>query len=169
VVDETRQLRIGVVLGETPGQERVAVEAVIGVLLAILTWSSYDSTCAHDSRPTRGDDVMDGRDTALIGMTTTVSSIFLILAIIVILTRSRTVEMKLLLIGIFMAIAGSVQASVSGGTIGPAQVAALTGLGSAVFMKIAVILTLAGVGMLLFQRIAPIETPETKVERHHAD
>jgi hypothetical protein len=80
---------------------------------------------------------------------TIASTFFLILAIIVILTRSRTLEMKLLLIGVFMAIAASVDANITGVSINAAQVGLATGLGSAALMKISVILTLAGVGMLL--------------------
>src|SRR5437763_343389 len=43
--------------------------------------------------------------TQIVVAMTTVSTVFLILAIILILVRSRTLETKLLLIGIFMAIA----------------------------------------------------------------
>ena len=63
--------------------------------------------------------------------------------------------MKLLLIGIFMAIAASVQSSVSGVSVNPGQVALSTGLGSSPLMKIAVILTLSGVGMMLMSRVTP--------------
>ena len=81
---------------------------------------------------------------------TIASTVLLILAIIVILARSRTTEMKLLLIGVFMAIAASVDANVTGVSINAAQVALSTGLGSAALMKISVILTLAGAACCSF-------------------
>jgi hypothetical protein len=80
------------------------------------------------------------------------SMLFLILAIIVILVRARTTEMKLVLIGAFMAIAAAAQGSVSGVGVNAAQVAMFAGFGSASLMKISVILTLSGVGMLLMSR-----------------
>src|SRR5262245_36886079 len=109
--------------------------------------------------------------TQTIVATTTVSTVFLILAIILILVRSRTLETKLLLIGIFMAIAASVQANVLGVSVGAnaAQVALSGGFGSATLMKIAVILTLVGAGMMLLSRVAPPATPGTETEGPHVD
>jgi hypothetical protein len=97
------------------------------------------------------------------------STILLILAIIVILSRSRTPEMKLILIGIFMAITAAIQANVSGISVNAAQVALLTGLGSATLMKIAVILTLSGVGMMLMARVTPPTIAGTAKEPPHVD
>jgi hypothetical protein len=106
-------------------------------------------------------------------VTTFISTIILILAILMILSRSRTPEMKLLLIGIFMAIAASVQSGVSGVSVGPQQVALLAGLGSSSLMKIAVLLTLSGVGMMFMSRLTPppaasTSTPIVK-EHPHVD
>jgi hypothetical protein len=98
-----------------------------------------------------------------------ISSFFLILAIIVILSRSRTLEMKLVLIGVFMAIAGAVQPSPMGVSVNPGQVAMMTGFGSATLMKIAVILTLSGVGMMLMSRVSPPANAGTERERFHVD
>ncbi len=102
---------------------------------------------------------------------TTLSTGFLILAILVILVRSRTVEMKLLLIGIFMAIAASAEANVVGVSLGAnaAQVAVSGGLGSTTLAKIAVILTLAGAGMMILSRLAPPATPAIGREGPHVD
>jgi hypothetical protein len=97
------------------------------------------------------------------------STALLILAIIVILVRSRTPEMKLLLIGIFMAITAAIQANVSGISVNAAQVALLTGLGSATLMKIAVILTLSGVGMMLMPRVTPPPIAGAAKEHPHVD
>jgi hypothetical protein len=100
------------------------------------------------------------------------STTLLILAIIVILVRSRTPEMKLLLIGIFMAITAAMQANVSGVSVNAAQVALATGLGSATLMKISVILTLSGAGMLLMSRVTPPPPPPaigTPKEHPHVD
>jgi hypothetical protein len=100
---------------------------------------------------------------------TIASTTLLILAIIVILSRSRTPEMKLILIGIFMAITAAMQANVSGISVNAAQVALLTGLGSATLMKIAVILTLSGVGMMLMARATPPAVAGTAKEPPHVD
>jgi hypothetical protein len=97
------------------------------------------------------------------------STTLLILAIIVILSRSRTPEMKLTLIGIFMAITAAMQANVSGISVNAAQVALPTGLGSATLMKIAVILTLSGVGMMLMDRVTPPTIAGTAREHPHVD
>jgi hypothetical protein len=100
------------------------------------------------------------------------STALLILAIIVILVRSRTPEMKLLLIGIFMAITAAMQANISGVSVNAAQVALSAGLGSATLMKISVILTLFGAGMLLMSRVTPAPPPPavgTPKEHPHVD
>lgn len=93
------------------------------------------------------------------------STTLLILAIIVILSRSRTTEMKLILIGVFMAITAAMQANVSGVGVNAAQVTLLTGFGLTTLMKIAVILTLSGVGMLLMSRATPPPIAATMKEQ----
>jgi hypothetical protein len=98
-----------------------------------------------------------------------ISSVFLILAIILILSRSRTTEMKLVLIGVFMAIAAGVQPGTAGVSVNPGQVAMMTGLGSAALTKVAVILILAGVGMMLMSRVSPSPTARAEEERSHVD
>jgi hypothetical protein len=95
------------------------------------------------------------------------STVFLVVAIIVILIRSRTPEMKLLMIGIFMSITAAMQASITGIAVTTQQVTLLTGLGSATFMKISVILTLAGIGMLLLVRVTPPAMPGPEKEQSH--
>jgi hypothetical protein len=106
-------------------------------------------------------------------VTTFISTIFLVLAILVILSRSRTPEMKFLLIGIFMAIASSVQSSVYGVRVNPQQVVLSTGLESSPLMKIAVILTLSWVGMMFMSRLTPppaaSTAPPTVKEHSHVD
>ena len=106
-------------------------------------------------------------------VTTFISTIFLVLAILAILSRSRTPEMKLLLIGIFMAIAASVQSGVYGVSVNPGQVALSAGFGASPLMKIAVILTLSGVGMMFMSRLTPTpasSTPTATVKEHpHVD
>ena len=119
--------------------------------------------------PIQGENVMQTDPVYTVVPMTIASTVFLILAIVVILARSRTTEMKLLLIGVFMAIAASVDANVTGVSINAAQVALSTGLGSAALMKISVILTLAGVGMLLLQRVSPPATTATQTEHPHVD
>ncbi len=101
--------------------------------------------------------------------TTLVSTFFLILAIIVILARAQTAEMKLILIGVFLAIAAAAQSNVSALSPNAAQVALTAGLGSVTLMKIAVILTLAGVGMLFLPRVAPPATARTEAEHPHVN
>jgi hypothetical protein len=100
-------------------------------------------------------------------VTTFISTIFLVLAILVILARSRTPEMKLLLIGIFMAIAASVQSGVYGISVNPGQVALSAGFGSSPLMKIAVILTLSGIGMMFVSRLTPPPAVATATVKEH--
>ena len=97
------------------------------------------------------------------------STILLILAIIVILVRSRTTEMKLVLIGTFMAIAAASQANVAGIGVNAAQGAVLNGLGSASLMKLSVILTLSGVGMLIMSRVTSAVVIGPQKEHSHVD
>ena len=68
-----------------------------------------------------------------------------------------------------MAIAAAVEANIAGVSINAAQVALSTGLGSAVLMKIAVILTLTGVGMLLLPRVATPATTAMHTEHRDVD
>jgi hypothetical protein len=95
------------------------------------------------------------------------STALLVLAIIVILVRSRTPEMKLILIGSFMAIAAAMQANITGITVNAGQVGLTTGLVPSPLLKISVILTLAGVGLMLLGRVAPAAT--SGVETEHSD
>jgi hypothetical protein len=99
--------------------------------------------------------------------TTATSAVLLILAIIVIALWSRMIEMKLLLIGIFMAITASVQSNVAAVSVNAAQVAVSAGLGSGALMRIAVILTLSGIGMMLLARVTPPATTGIGGERSH--
>jgi cell division protein FtsW (lipid II flippase) len=110
--------------------------------------------------------MMDARD--VIAMTF-IWAIFLILAIILILVRARTLEMKLLLIGIFMGIAAAVQSNVAGVSVNAGQVTLATGVGPAPLMKFAVILTLAGVGMMLLSRATPPAATGSEKERSHGE
>jgi hypothetical protein len=102
-----------------------------------------------------------------------VTTIFLVLSILVILVRARTPAMKLLLIGVFMAIAASVQSSIFGGGLNPQQVVIATGIGSSPLMKIAVILTLSGVGMMFMAYFTPpipaSASTSTAKEHPHVD
>jgi hypothetical protein len=110
---------------------------------------------------------MNDSDLARVYVTTFISTIFLVLAILVILSRSRTPEMKLLLIGIFMAIAASVQSSIYGVSVNPGQVTLSTGLGTLPLMKIAVMLTLSGVGMMFMSRSTPPPAAATTTVKEH--
>ncbi len=116
---------------------------------------------------------MNDPDSARVFVTTIITTIFLVLAILVILSRSRKPEMKLLLIGIFMAISASVESIGFGVGANPGQVALLAGLGSSPLMKIAVILTLSGVGMMFMSRLTPppaaSTVPPTVKEHSHVD
>ena len=94
-------------------------------------------------------------------LTTVFAAIFLILAILVILTRSRTLEMKLILIGVFFAIAAGVIGSVSGLSVvaGPNLVSIGGGAGS--LSKIAAILILSGVALAALSRTGPAASENT--------
>ena len=100
---------------------------------------------------------------------TAVSTIFLVFAIILILGRAAETEMKLILIGIFMAIAAAMQANVASAGVNGAQAAMIAGLGSATLTRISVILTLAGVGLLLMSRATPPAIAGTAKEPPHVD
>jgi hypothetical protein len=112
-----------------------------------------------------GDDTMNTDQSGIILSTTFCSSLLLILAIVVISLRSRSAEVKLLLMGIFTAIAAAANASVTGVSIQAGQVALATGIGSTILAKIAVILTLAGVGMMLLPR-AVQAAPAQNIKEH---
>jgi hypothetical protein len=124
----------------------------------------------QDTERSNGDDVMNPDATWQYVVPMTIgSTFFLILAIIVILVRSRTTEMKLVLIGAFMAIAAAAQAPVSGVGVNAAQAAVLTGLESASLMKVSVILTLSGVAMLLMSRATSAVVIGPQTEQPHVD
>jgi hypothetical protein len=81
-----------------------------------------------------------------------ISIVFLILPILVILTRARATETKLLLIGVFMAITAAVQSSLTTPSVNFPPAATPTAMASAPLMRIATILVLAGVGLMLLER-----------------
>jgi len=91
-----------------------------------------------------------------------ISSLLLIFVIIFVLVRSRTLELRLILIGVFMAIAAAVQEPVSAVHIGPANVAGSIGLGAGSLMRVAAILILSGVTLVVLDRTrtAPPEPPK---------
>jgi len=99
---------------------------------------------------------------------TAISSIFLILCIVLILLRyfQKSPGMALCLIGVFMAIAAAVQASVSGLSLNqnPGQFAMATAPSSGPLSKIAVILVLGGVGMLFLSRSSAPPVGSNKTE-----
>lgn len=108
-------------------------------------------------------------DSQMVERMTVSSSAVLVLAIVAILVFSRTAEWRLLLIGIFMTIAASMQANISGFSINSGQMALLTAVGSTTLMRISVILTLSGIGMMLMSRVAPQAAAVAVKERPHGD
>ncbi len=96
-----------------------------------------------------------------------ISIVFLILPILVILTRARAPETKLLLIGIFTAITAAVQSSLTTAVVNVPTVGTATGLASAPLMRIAVILVLAAVGLMLLDRAAPRVAAASEEEGPH--
>jgi hypothetical protein len=95
-----------------------------------------------------------GPSQVVIGMAI-ISICYLILPILLILTRARAPETKLLLIGVFMAITAAVQSSLTPAGVNAPPGTTWTGLASAPLMRIATILVLAGVGMMFLDRATP--------------
>jgi len=75
------------------------------------------------------------RDTAPVVFTAMVSSLLLILVIIFVLARSKTLELRLILIGVFTAIAAAVQGNVSAVSIDPGSGALSLGFSAGSLMK----------------------------------
>jgi hypothetical protein len=88
-----------------------------------------------------------------------ISSILLIFATIFVLVRSKTLEMRLILIGVFMAIAAAVQESSVGVHIGPGNMGGSLNLTAGSLMKVAAILILSGVALAALERTRPATAP----------
>jgi hypothetical protein len=110
---------------------------------------------------------MDNRAVAEVALTTFVTNMFLILAIIMILVRTRTPEMRLILLGIFLGIAAGAQGQIAGVAVNGQNVALVGGFGAATLTKLSVILTLAGVGMMFLARTIPPPIPAADKEPPH--
>ena len=106
------------------------------------------------------------RDTAPVIFTTMIISLFLIFAIVLVLSRTRTLELRLILIGVFTAIAAAVQGNISAVDINPGNVAVSLVGSAGSLMKIATILVLSGVTLALLQRTGLAATPEPKEVSH---
>lgn len=85
----------------------------------------------------------------VINTATWVTTVILTLVIAFIVSRCKSVEMRLILIGVFMAVASSAQSSVS--VLGPNGVSIG---GTAPLMKVATILVLSGVALAALSRQA---------------
>jgi len=106
------------------------------------------------------------RDTAPVIFTTMVTSLFLIFAIVLILSRSKTLELRLILIGVFTAIAAAVQGNISAVDINPGNLAVSLGFSAGSLMKVATILVLSGVMLAVLDRTGLAATPEPKEVSH---
>ena len=106
------------------------------------------------------------RDTEPVILTTMVSSLFLVLVIVFVLARSKTLELRLILIGVFTAIAAAVQGNVSAVIINPGNVAVSLGFSAGSLMKVAAILILSGVTLAVLDRTGPVAAPEPKEVSH---
>src|SRR3954452_18784217 len=98
---------------------------------------------------------------------TIASSLFLVLAIILVLLRSRTLEMTLVLIGVFMALTAAVQGNFSGVAVDRGQVALTVGTGAGPLMKIAMVLVLSGVALSFVSRTNPPLASRDRQEGPH--
>ena len=74
-------------------------------------------------------------DMAPVYWTTMISSILLVLVIAFVLARSKTLKLRLILIGVFMAIAAAAQGNVSGVSINPGNIAVSLRFSAGSFMK----------------------------------
>ncbi len=106
------------------------------------------------------------RDTAPVIFTTMVTSFFLIFAIVVVLSRSKSLELRLILIGVFTAIAASAQGNISAVDVNPGNVAVAFGFSSGSLMKVATILVISGVALVALDRTGPAAATEPKEVSH---
>ena len=104
--------------------------------------------------------------TPLIISTTMISSLLLVLVIVFVLARSKTLELRLILIGVFTAIAAAVQGNVSAAGINPGNVAVSLGFSAGSLMKVAVILILSGVTLTVLDRTGRGAAAEPKEVSH---
>ncbi len=91
----------------------------------------------------------------------------LVLAIILVLVRSPTLEMRLILIGVFMAIAATAQGSVAVVAPDPGRIALAGGFSAGSLMKIATLLILSGVALAILARENPSVVPANRGEETH--
>ncbi len=94
------------------------------------------------------------------------SSLFLILAIVLVLARSKTLELRLILIGVFTAIAAAVQGNVSTVNVNPGNLAVSLGFNAGSLMKVATILILSGVALAVLDRAGRVVSAEPKEVSH---
>ena len=91
-------------------------------------------------------------DTTPVISTTMISSLLLVLVIIFVLARSKTLDLRLILMGVFVAIAAAVQGNVSAVIINPGNLAVSLGFSAGSLMKVAAILILSGVTLAVLDR-----------------
>ena len=83
---------------------------------------------------------------------TVLSSGALVLAIVLVLARSRTLEMRLILIGVFMAVAAAAQGNLAVFTPDPGRVTFAGGLAAGSLMRVTTLLILSGVALAVLTR-----------------
>lgn len=106
------------------------------------------------------------RDTAPVIFTMMIISLFLIFAIVLVLSRTRTLELRLILIGVFTAVAAAVQGNIAAVDINPGNVAVSLGGSSGSLMKVAMILVLSGVTLVVLDRTGLTAASEPKEVSH---
>ena len=104
--------------------------------------------------------------TPVIVSTAMTSSLLLVLVIIFVLARSKTLELRLILIGVFTAVAAAVQGNVSSVNINPGSVAVSLGFSAGSLMKVAMILILSGVTLAVLDRTGRVAAAEPKEVSH---
>lgn len=98
---------------------------------------------------------------------TVLSSGALVLAIILVLARSRTLETRLILIGVFMAVAAAAQGNFAVLTPDPGRVAFAGGLAAGSLMRVATLLILSGVALAVLTREVPPAVAANRGEETH--
>ena len=98
---------------------------------------------------------------------TVLSSGALVLAIILVLARSRTLEMRLILIGVFMAVAAAAQGNFAVLTPDPGRVTFAGGLAAGSLMRVATLLILSGVALAVLTREVPPAVSANRGEETH--
>ena len=91
----------------------------------------------------------------------------LVLAVILVLVRSRTLEMRLILIGVFMAVAAAAQGNVAVVSPDPGRVALAGGFSAGSLAKVATILILSGVALAILARENPPAVAANRGEETH--